>query len=126
MPHTFTIQTFTIQTFTILTFTNGILPLTLLVGLSILLPMLLAGPTLSQQRLTLAMLATILMVWIAGAALMAAQYYQSNGSVSASPMTYFQRALPLGLLYGPVLALIWLIRAQGVEKRRGLQMQDKG
>ena len=109
-----------------LTFTNGILPLTLLTLLAILLPMILAGPTLSQQRLTLAMLATALLVWTAGAALMAMQYYQSNGSLSTSPIEYFQRALPLSLLYGPVLALIWLIRAQAVEKRRGLQMQDEG
>ena len=109
-----------------LTFTNGILPLTLLTLLSILLPMLLAGPTLSQHRLALAMLATALLVWTAGALLMAWQYYQSNGTLTANPIEYFQRALPLSLLYAPILALIWLIRAQGVEKRRGLQMQDEG
>lgn len=113
------------QAVTILTFTNGILPLTLLLGLSVLLPMLLAGPTMSQHRLALAMLATALLVWVAGAALMAWQYTLANGTLAASPLAYFQRALPLGLLYGPVLALIWLVRAQGVEKRRGLQMQDK-
>ena len=107
-----------------LTFSTGILPLCLLIGLAVVLPMLLAGRTLSQRRLALAMLATTLIVWIAGAALMAWAYYQANGSLDASLAGYFQRALPLGLLYAPVLALIWLLRAQGVERRRGLQMRD--
>jgi hypothetical protein len=32
----------------------------------------------------------------------------------------------MGLLYGPVLALVWLVRAQGVERRRGLLMREVG
>ena len=40
--------------------------------------------------------------------------------------TWLQRSTVLSLLYGPVLALIWLIRAQGVERRRGLLMRDDG
>ena len=107
-----------------LTLTDGILPLSLLIGLAVVLPMLLARRTMSQRRLALAMLATTLIVWTAGAALMAWAYYQANGRLDASLGGYFQRALPLGLLYAPVLALIWLLRAQGVERRRGLQMRD--
>ncbi len=108
-----------------LTFTNGIAPLTGLILLTVILPVFLAGPTLSQTRLTLAMLATAGLVWIAGAGVMAWSYYHSNGTLSAGVWPYFQRALPLGLLYGPIIALIWLVRAQGVEKRRGLQMRDE-
>lgn len=109
-----------------LTLTNGILPLAMLIGLAVLLPVVLAGRTLSQRRLALAMLATALLVWGAGAGFMAWQYSQINGRMTAGTWTYLERALPLGLLYGPVLALIWLIRAQGVERRRGLLMRDKG
>lgn len=109
-----------------LTFANGILPLTVLIGVAILLPMLLAGGTLSQRRLTLAMITTALLVWTAGAGLMAWSYYQENAAFTAPLWTYFQRALPLGLLYGPVIALIWLVRAQAIERRRGLQMRDGG
>ena len=109
-----------------LTFTGGMLPLTLLIVLAVILPALLAGQTRSQTRLTLAMLTTAALVWIAGAGLMAWSYHQANGSLSGGTLSYFQRALPLGLLYGPIIALIWLVRAQGVEKRRGLQMRDGG
>ena len=107
-----------------LTLTNGILPLAVLIGLAVLLPMLLAGRTLSQARLAAAMLATGVLVWVAGAGLMAWQYGQINGGQIYGIWAYFERALLLGLLYGPVLALMWLIRAQGVEQRRGLRMRD--
>ena len=109
-----------------LTLTNGILPLAVLIGLSVVLPVFLAGQTLSQLRLATAMLATTGLVWLVGAGLMAWQYSQINGHLMAGVWAYFERALLLGLLYGPVLALVWLIRAQGVERRRGLLMRDKG
>jgi len=107
-----------------LTLSNGIVPLAVLIALSVLLPVLLAGQTLSQRRLAAAMLLTALLVWVAGAGLMAWQYRQINGTLLAGVWAYFERALLLGLLYGPVLALVWLIRAQGVERRRGLLMRD--
>ncbi|MBC7478499.1 MAG: hypothetical protein H7317_10450 [Pseudorhodobacter sp.] len=109
-----------------LTFTNGILPLALLIALAVGLPMVLAGRTLSQRRLAVAMLVTTLLVWIGGAVLMAWSYYQANGRLDAGYASYFQRALPLGLLYAPILTLVWLVRAQAVERRRGLQMRDRG
>ena len=109
-----------------LTFTNGILPLALLIALAVGLPMLLAGRTLSQRRLAAAMVATALLVWTGGAVLMAWAHYQANGRLDPGIARYFQRALPLGLLYAPILALIWLVRAQAVERRRGLQMRDGG
>jgi hypothetical protein len=109
-----------------LTFSGGILPLTLLVGMAVILPALLAGPTLSQGRLTLAMLVTAALVWMAGAGLMAGAYWQANGRLAAGVWSYLQSSSVMSLLYGPVLALIWLIRAQGVERRRGLLMRDQG
>ncbi len=57
---------------------------------------------------------------------MAWQYGQANGGMADSWWGYFQRSALLGLLYGPVLALVWLMRAQAVERRRGLLMQDEG
>ena len=107
-----------------LTFTGGILPLSALVALALLLPALLAGATLSQRRLAVAMLVTSVGVWTAGAGLMAVLYWHANGELVAGGWLYFERSAVMGLLYGPVLALIWLIRAQGVERRRGLRMRD--
>ena len=107
-----------------LTFTGGILPLTVLVALTVLLPALLAGATLSQRRLGAAMLVTAAVVWMAGAGVMALLYWQANGGLVAGVWSYFERSAVMGLLYGPVLALVWLIRAQGVERRRGLLMRD--
>jgi hypothetical protein len=109
-----------------LTFQNGILPLGLLILLAVFLPALLAGQTLSQPRLAAAMLVTAGVVWLAGAALMALQTWQANGALLAGVGTYFRRSLLLGLLYGPVLALVWLMRAQGIERRRGLLMTEVG
>lgn len=109
-----------------LTFANGILPLAVLVALAVLLPALLAGVTLSQRRLAAAMLVTALVVWTAGAGLMALQYWQANGGLVSGIWAYFERSALMGLLYGPVLALVWLVRAQGIERRRGLLMGGRG
>lgn len=109
-----------------LNLTNGILPLAVLVALTVGLPALLAGSTLSQGRLALAMVATGLVVWAAGAGTMAALYGQVNGGVMQGAWHYFERSALMGLLWGPVLALVWLMRAQGVERRRGLLMGRGG
>ena len=109
-----------------LTPTNGIVPLAVLIALCVLVPLFLARQTLSQRRLAAVMLLTALLVWMAGAGLMAWQYRQINGNLLAGIWAYFERALPMGLLYGPILALVWLVRAQGVERRRGLLMREMG
>ncbi|MEO8242608.1 MAG: hypothetical protein ABI832_09850 [bacterium] len=109
-----------------LTFANGLLPMAVLVALSIGLPALLAARTLSQQWLAVVMCVTGLVVWAVGAAIMAWQYGRANGAMTDGVWSYLQKSALLGLLYGPVLALVWLMRAQGVERRLGLLMQDKG
>jgi hypothetical protein len=105
-----------------LNLTNGILPIAALVVLSVVLPALLAGPTMSQVRLAVVMLATALAVWSVGAAIMALLYAQANGAATGGIWHYLERSGLTGLLWGPVLALVWLMRAQGVERRKGLLM----
>ncbi len=105
-----------------LNLTNSILPLAVLVAMSIVLPAMLAGSTLSQGRLALAVGVTGLVVWTSGAVVLAWLSAQVNGGVLAGAGQYLTRSALLGLMWGPVLALVWLMRAQGVERRRGLRM----
>ena len=105
-----------------LNFVNGILPLAVLVLLAVVVPAVLAGPTLSQGRLAVAMGVTLLVVWGVGAGLMAWLYARVNGGEFPGVWASLQRSALTGLLWGPVLALVWLMRAQGVERRRGLLM----
>lgn len=109
-----------------LNLTNAILPLAVLVVICIALPAVLAGETLSHRTLTAAMLVTALVVWVVGGAIMAWLYSQVNGQGIGPLWPYFRRSGLLGLLWGPVLALVWLMRAQGVERRRGLAMGRGG
>ena len=105
---------------------NGILPLAVLLALAVVLPAVLAGQTLSQGRLALVMMLTGLVVWGVGAGLMALLYAQINDGRFAGVWPSLERSALMGLLWGPVLALVWLIRAQGVERRRGLLMGRGG
>lgn len=105
-----------------LNLTNGILPLAVLVLLAVVVPAVLAGPTLSQGRLAVAMGVTLLVVWGVGAGVMAWLYARVNGGAFPGVWASLQRSALMGLLWGPVLALVWLMRAQGVERRRGLLM----
>lgn len=104
---------------------NAFLPLALLVVLAMGLPALFAGPTLSQGRLAWVMVGTGLVVWFVGAGLMALLYAQVNGQVAGGLKFYLTRSAMTALLWGPVLALVWLMRAQGVERRRGLLMRGR-
>jgi hypothetical protein len=106
-----------------LNLTNGFLPLGVLVALTVGLPALMAGATLSQGRLAVVMVATGLVVWAAGAGLMALLYGSVNDGALRGVWFYFERSGVMGLLWGPVLALVWLMRAQGVERRKGLLMK---
>jgi hypothetical protein len=109
-----------------LNLTNGILPLALLVALTIVLPAILAGQTLSQRRLAAVMAVTLLVVWGVGAGLMGRLYAQINEGAVPGIWASLERSAVMGLLWGPVLALVWLMRAQGVERRRGLLMGRGG
>ena len=109
-----------------LTLTNGFLPLAVLLVLAVGLPAVLAGSTLSQPRLAAVMIVTGLSLWSLGAAILAFQYDRANGALTDGLWVYFQRSSLMGLLWGPVLAVVWLMRAQGIERRRGLLMREGG
>lgn len=107
-----------------LNFANGILPLAFLLLLAVAIPAVLAGRTLSQGRLAGAVGVALLVVWAVGAALMAWLYARINGGNFPGVLASLQRSAMMALLWGPVLALVWLMRAQGVERRRGLLMRE--
>jgi predicted membrane-bound spermidine synthase len=109
-----------------LTFANGILPLAVLVAATIGLPALLAGGTLSQGRLGVAVLVTALLVWALGAGVLAVQYAMSEGGMVSGLWALLERSALMGLLWVPLLGVVWLMRAQGVERRRGLMMREAG
>ncbi len=109
-----------------LTLSNGFLPLAVLLVLAAGMPAVIAGQTLSQVRLAVGVILTAAALWAVGAAILAFQYSRANGALTETVWVYFRRSALLGLLWGPVLAVVWLMRAQGVEKRRGLLMRDHG
>ena len=108
-----------------LNLTNAILPLVLLVALTVALPAVLAGATLSQVRLGVVVALTGLVVWGVGAGIMALLYAQINDGVWPGVRESLERSGLMALLWGPVLALVWLMRAQGIERRKGLLMGAK-
>jgi len=107
---------------------NTLLPLAGLAALAAgLAEVLTPRGTLSQRRLALAVAAAAAATLLAGAALMAA--LQAGGgahvvaALAARPLAtaaYLVASVaPAGLVWGPLLALVWLVKAQGVERRRG-------
>ncbi len=109
-----------------LNLTNSILPLAVLGLLVLGLPAVLAGATLSQVRLASVMVLTFVVVCAAGAGLMAVLNAKVNGSEYGTSLQILARSAPLSLFWGPLLALVWLMRAQGIERRRGLLMGRGG
>lgn len=104
-------------------FTNGILPILGLIVLTIWLPSLLAGWIgNSQSRLTWIMLMVAVDVTLVAAALLAILTVDIDASARAEPWDLIQRATRLSVAWGPVWALVWLVRAQGIERRRALTM----
>jgi hypothetical protein len=85
----------------------------------------LARQTLSQGGLALAVGITALVVWGAGAGIMALLYAQINDGAWPGVRAALERSGLMALLWGPVLALVWLMRAQGIERRKGLLMGAK-
>jgi len=103
-------------------------PLICLVALAVGLPLLLApSGTRSQAGLALAMLVAVAVLQLAGAALFAAVYGWRGADLAASfaaaPTATAGFFLPLAgyaaLIWGPVLARVWLGLAQRVERRKG-------
>jgi hypothetical protein len=108
-------------------FTNGVLPILALVLLTVWLPRLLAGWIgNSQVRLVLIMLMVAVDVILIGAALLAYLTAQEDATARAMPWDLIQRSVRLAIVWGPVWLLVWLVRAQGIERRKALRMgRDK-
>jgi MFS family permease len=108
-------------------FTNGILPILALVFMTIWLPKVLAGWIGNRQgRLFIIMLMVAVDVTLVGAALLAILTAQEDATAHAMPWDLIQRSTRLAIAWGPVWLLVWLMRAQGIERRKALAMgRDK-
>jgi hypothetical protein len=103
-------------------------PLVLLAGLAAGMPWLLAGrQTRSQREVAIVIWASAGVVLLAGAAVFAAVYgargvgvWAAMGAAPLATAGFFLRLSGFAaLVWGPILALVWLGLAQGVEKRKG-------
>lgn len=107
-----------------ITFQNTLLPLGLLMALVILLPWALAGNSLSQPRLAVAICLTAVAALAAGALWLAFEVWRLQGAVPEVSRAgdLLRRSTWFAMFWGPLLALVWLVRAQGIERRKGLAM----
>lgn len=107
-----------------ITLQNTLLPLGLLMALVILLPWALAVRSLSQLRLALAIGVTALAGFAAGALWLAFEVWRLQGTVPGLSRVgeLMGRSVWFAMFWGPLLALVWLVRAQGIERRRALAM----
>jgi hypothetical protein len=107
-----------------ITLQNTILPLGLLMALVILLPWALAGGTLSQARLAGVIALTGLASVAAGALWLAFEAWRLHGGWPELSHVgdLLRRSTWFAMFWGPLLALVWLVRAQGIERRKGLAM----
>lgn len=114
---------------------NTLMPMLVLFLASLILPAaLVPRRTLSQRRLALAMLVSAAGLVVLGMLVFAWLYAQAGAQVFAA-LAEQPRGVA-GHLFGvslgsmpywaPVLGLVWLIRAQGVERRRGEALADAG
>lgn len=104
---------------------NTFLPLAGLVALALLLPLwTVPKGTRSQARLTGGMVLTAGLTFAAALALFAVLHAMAGNTLRLGAVA---RAAALSALaWGPLWALAWLARAQGVEKRRGEDMAKRG
>jgi hypothetical protein len=102
---------------------NGLVPVAGLMALAVLLPMPLArfiGD--DQRRLALIMVASLADLAVAGALVLWLVTRAEDPLAAEAPLVFLARSVKMALAWGPVWALVWLVRAQGIERRRGLRM----
>jgi len=118
-----------------LTLWNSILPLVLLCGSVLLLPGWFAGKgNLSARTLGWAVFKTAAVTYAVGAAMLAALYAAINPGVYEMFLTaplertgfFLGRSALFALLWGPLLAFVWLVKAQELNRRVGMKMVDGG
>ena len=109
---------------------NTALPLAVLVAGAALLPGWLAGKTLSRWRLAVAVMLAALVLLVAGAVIFALLHAldgaRPGAAMAQAPVAvtlfFLRLSVKATLLWGPVLALAWLVLLQGLERRRGEEM----
>jgi hypothetical protein len=118
-----------------LTLWNSILPLVGLCALVALLPGWFAGrECLSQRVLAWAVVKTALVTLVMGAGLAVALYSAINegvwAQVTAAPLEragfFLGRSALFAMLWGPLLAFVWVVKAQEMNRRIGMRMVDDG
>jgi hypothetical protein len=100
--------------------------------LAVLVPWLVARGGLSQRRVMLGVGVATIVLWVVGAAIFALQYQWLGSDIwgdfatwpGRTAWVYLRRSGWFALFWGPILAFVWLVMAQGVERRRGLAMRD--
>ena len=111
---------------------NSVGPVLGLLAVVSVLPGVLAGKGVSQRRVFGAVCVTGFVLWVMGAVVFAVQYQALGtdviGDFATWPLhtagVYLRRSLWFAMFWGPMLAFVWLVLAQGVERRRGLAMRD--
>ncbi|MGR3343444.1 MAG: hypothetical protein ACU0DI_09520 [Paracoccaceae bacterium] len=107
---------------------NTGLPLLLLVGGAIILPRMISRrDTRSHLVVMMAIASTALCLIVLGAIIFTALYVLQGTEVSAAfsenaPATvvfFLRLSAKFALAWAPILALVWFVAAQAVEKRRG-------
>ncbi len=97
---------------------NTVLPLALLVLLTLALPVLtVPRGCMDQRRLALGMGLAGALVFVCAMALFALFHLAAGGPMRLGALP--GPALMTAIAWGPVWALVWLLRAQGVEARKG-------
>ncbi len=103
-------------------------PVVLLAGLAVALPrILVAVDTRSQVALAIGIAVSAVALIIVGTLIFAVAYRLGGtdvaGALAEDPMMaarYFTRLSAMAaLIWVPILALVWFVKAQAVEKRRG-------
>lgn len=113
---------------------NMLMPMLVLLSASILLPaVLVPRRTLSQRHLAFGVMVSAAILLLLGALVFAWLYAQAGAQVFAAVaeepfgvvghlLGVSLRALPF---WAPVLGLVWLARAQGVERRKGEVLAER-
>ena len=102
-------------------------------ALAVALPLIFARRAMTQGALARGIGWTALICLIAGALVLFAQYALlapgQERLLMADPLGrvgfFLGQSVRAGVIWGPILAVVWLIRAQGLEERRGLLMEDQ-
>ena len=114
---------------------NGILPMVVLCVLVVVLPGWFARRnTWSQRTLAFAAFKTAVVTFAVGALIAAGLYAAINEGIyeeflrdPVGRATFFLgRSALFAMLWGPLLACVWLVKAQELNRRIGMRMVDEG